>query len=429
MLTTTLLYGGRYAEGYCCANDLEQAQGRVFQVCRRICETSPYLKREAEITANRITFPQSGAVIQAIGSDAAGAAGAHPVDSSFDELWGYTSQRSKRLWHEMVPVPTRKISCRLVTSYAGFSGESTLLEQLYKRGLQQPQIAPDLYAGDGALMFWSHQPVAPWQDQIWLDDMRRQLPPNQYLRMIENRFVTSESSFVEMSAWDKCVDDRIGAAVNDPSLPVWVGVDASLKHDQTAVVGVAFDQAAQQVRLVFHRIFQPSPDQPLDFEATIEKTLCELAERFAVVQILCDPWQMAAVMQRLRNAGLPIEEFPQSPSNLTAASQNLFELIQAQNLVVYPNDSMRLAISRAIAVETPRGWRISKEKASHKIDVVVALAQACLAAIRGKAEDYYDLTGRWISDDSSADPRTYQAQKLYSALNTVMLMNNYRRRF
>jgi len=25
-----LLFGGKYAEGYCVANDLEQAQGRVF---------------------------------------------------------------------------------------------------------------------------------------------------------------------------------------------------------------------------------------------------------------------------------------------------------------------------------------------------------------------------------------------------------------
>jgi hypothetical protein len=27
---------------------------------------------------------------------------------------------------------------------------------------------PDLYAGDGLLMFWSHQPIAPWQTQAWI---------------------------------------------------------------------------------------------------------------------------------------------------------------------------------------------------------------------------------------------------------------------
>jgi len=296
----------------------------------------------------------------------------------------------------MVTSPARKISCRLTTTYAGFSNESVLLEELYRRGLSQPLIGEDLRAGDGLLFFWSHQPLAPWQTDAWLAEMRRSLRPNQYLRMIENRFVTSESSFVELAKWDACVDPRLGHAVNDPGLAVFVGVDASTKHDSTAIVAVTFDHAAQTVRLVFHRIFQPSVDDPLDFEATIERTLLELRERFCVVKVLFDPWQMQAVAQRLRNAGLPIEEYPQSSPNLTAASQNLYELIQGQNLVVYPDEQMRLAISRAIAVETPRGWRISKQTQAHKIDVVVALAMASLAAVRGKSEDFYDYSMRWI---------------------------------
>ena len=59
----------------------------------------------------------------------------------------------------MVPSPARKISCRLITTYAGFENESTLLLELYKRGLQQRQIAPGFYAGDGLLMAWHHDPV------------------------------------------------------------------------------------------------------------------------------------------------------------------------------------------------------------------------------------------------------------------------------
>jgi hypothetical protein len=44
-------------------------------------------------------------------------------------------------------------------------------------------------------------------------------------------------------------------------------------------------------------------------------------------------------------------------------------------------------MSRAIALETPRGFRIAKEKTSHKIDVVVALAMAALACVeRGDRE-------------------------------------------
>jgi len=54
-------------------------------------------------------------------------------------------------------------------------------------------------------------------------------------------------------------------------------------------------------------------------------------------------------------------------------------------LITYADDQIRLAVQRAVAVETPRGWRIAKEKQAHKIDVVVALAMAGLGAVGGIA--------------------------------------------
>ena len=400
LLTTTCLYGGRYAEAYCVANDLEQAQGRVFLAVRRICEASPYLKREAEITQQRITFPQTGAVVQAIGQDYASAAGANPVESSFDELWGYCSERSRRLWDEMVPVPTRKISCRLTTTYAGFSGESVLLEELHKRGLAQPEIAPGLHAGDGLLLAWHHTPLAPWQTEKWLAEMRRSLRPNQYLRMIENKFVTTEGDFVPLSAWDNCVDVDRGHVVGNPMLPIWVGIDASVKHDSTAIVAVTWDKREQTVRLCFHRVFQPSPDAPLNFEATVEATVLDLARRFQLRKCVFDPYQMQSTSQRLLAAGIKVEEFPQSSPNLTAASQNLFDLIRGGNLRLYPDAAMRLALSRCVATETPRGWRIAKEKVSHKIDIIIALAMAAYAAVQGASTSGYDRTWSGWQDDA-----------------------------
>ena len=115
------------------------------------------------------------------------------------------------------------------------------------------------------------------------------------------------------------------------------------------------------VRLACHRVFQPNPDDPLDFEATIEATLLDLHKRFYIKKVLFDPYQMQASAQRLARAGLAIEEFPQSSPNLTAASQNLYELIQNNTLVVYPDPGMRLAISRAVAIETPRGWKSERK--------------------------------------------------------------------
>ena len=56
----------------------------------------------------------------------------------------------------------------------------------------------------------------------------------------------------------------------------------------------------------------------------------------------------------------------------------------------------QLAISRAVAVESSRGWRITKEKQAHKIDMVVALGMAALA-VKAQSEHTYNWRGDWIS--------------------------------
>jgi hypothetical protein len=191
-LTTTLLYGGAFPESYILANSLEQGRGRVFEICTRIVQASPLLRDEAQITAETIKFPSFNAVINVVPCDAGSAAGTNAVCAGFDELWAYTSERARRLWDEMTPPPTRKIACRITTTYAGFEGESTLLEELYRRGLQQPLIGEDLYAGENLLMFWSHRPVAPWQDAAWLTSMRRERA-SVYQRHVLNEFASSSS--------------------------------------------------------------------------------------------------------------------------------------------------------------------------------------------------------------------------------------------
>jgi phage terminase large subunit-like protein len=280
------------------------------------------------------------------------------------------------------------------------------LEELYKRGLQQTIVAPNLYAGNGLLMFWSHEPVAPWQTEAWLEEMRRSLRPNAYLRMIENRFVSTEGTFIDMGWWDACVDPDARPIVSaDRSFPVCIGVDASVKRDATAIVAVCWDKKAQLARLIWHRVYQPSPDEPLDFEVTIEATLALLHERFRVQKVWYDPYQMHATAQRLQSRGVQMEEFPQTVSNLTEASQHLYELIKARNLHVYPDDAMRLAVSRAVALEGSRGWRIDKLKQSHKIDVVVALAIAALCALRN--QDAFDTSLSWVNGDSENERVTW----------------------
>ncbi len=374
--------GGPYAEGICVANDFEQAQGRVFTAVTRIVRASPMLAGDASITADEIEFRSTGATIIAISSDFASAAGSNPTVVVFDELWGFASERANRLFDELVPPPTRRIACRLVVTYAGYTGESTLLEGLHKRGLKGNLVEPDLYAQPGLLMFWTHDFTAPWQTDGWREEMRAALRPNAYLRLIENRWVTTEESFLPIEWWDRCVAPDARPLLADRRLPVWAGVDASVKRDSTAIACCTYDRGTKKVSLVYHRIFQPSQAEPLNFETTIEETIIDLSDRFKLVEVRYDPYQMAATAQRLLALRVPMVEFPQTQGNLTEASQNLYELVKSANLSVYQDDAIRLSVQRAVAVEMPRGWKISKAAASHKIDVVIALAQAALGAVQ-----------------------------------------------
>ena len=55
--------------------------------------------------------------------------------------------------------------------------------------------------------------------------MRTSLRPAQFQRLIENQWVSSESTFIELADWDACVDQTILPMPGDKSLTVWAGLD------------------------------------------------------------------------------------------------------------------------------------------------------------------------------------------------------------
>ena len=77
---------------------------------------------------------------------------------------------------------------------------------------------------------------------------------------------------------------------------------------------MGFDVKTKRVRLINHRTFQPTPEDPIDFEATVERTLRDWCRQYQVKQIMFDPFQLQAVAQRLIKDRLPMQEFPQTVS-------------------------------------------------------------------------------------------------------------------
>jgi hypothetical protein len=180
----------------------------------------------------------------------------------------------------------------------------------------------------------------------------------------------------------KKIAAAISPVIANRHLPVWIGVDASVRRDSTALVACTWDAAAGKVRLITHRIFHPTPGDELNFEEAIEGTLLDWQRRYSIREVRYDPFAMQASAQRLVARRVPMIEWQQSPQNLTAASTALYELIINRNLIAYPDPEIRLALQRAVATESVRGWKIDKAKPSHQIDVVVALAMAAHGALQ-----------------------------------------------
>ena len=170
------------------ANDLEQSLGRVFKGCVGLIQSNPALRGSADVTQKVITL-SNGTTITALASEYAGAAGSNHGLTSWDELWAYTSESSRRLWEELTPVPTRKNSIRFITTYSGWEGESELLWELYKQGVgseehpegQGERLHPTLplYANPEArlLVYWDHDARMPWQTERYYQTQKKTLRP------------------------------------------------------------------------------------------------------------------------------------------------------------------------------------------------------------------------------------------------------------
>jgi phage terminase large subunit-like protein len=412
VIYTAVVLAGQGGEINCLANDLEQSSSRVFKAVAQIIQASPLLRDSVSITVNRITFNSTGTTIAAVANDYEGFSGGNPTLNCYDELAYFSSESSRRLWDEGVPSPARRISFRLSVSTAGFDGEPSPLRDLYDRAMgTAEEIATDLRRDGNFLCYWTNECRAPWQRPEWVAEMRRTLRPSQFVRLILNQWASAESTFIELEQWDRCVDPTMMPLLTKSNYPVWAGLDLGLKHDSTALVTCGWD--SDRIRVVEHRIFNPTGAATLDIEATAEAAVLSLKNRFALQSVYYDPWQGIGLAQRLTRQGVNMIEWPQTVGNLSLMGGNLLELIKRQQLVSYPADDLRMAISKTVAIESSRGFRLGKVKASDRVDPVIALAMGALAVVQAGRPEPISFTPVPRAPRVGFDGPSTSASRLY----------------
>lgn len=365
-----MFQGPHYGEIIIAANSREQGSWIIFDKVQKAILLNPLLAQECKITDGYIEVKKTGTIVRVVAPNFRTTAGFNPSLTLFDELWAYDKENARKFYDELTTVPTRQQPLTIIFTYAGFD-EDSLLFELYKKGLEGKDKK--------MFFFWSHKNLASWVTTEYLKTQRRRLRPNTYLRLHENMWTASEEAFITDKAWDLCVDKGHYPMLPDKSLSIVVGVDASIKNDSSGIVAVT--KQGERIVLVRHQKWQPSKKNPIDFEASLERYIKELNDAFTVRACYYDPYQFHRSAMTLAKEHIKMIEYPQTLDRITSMSQNLYDLIMGRNLLLYPDAEMKKHAQKAIATETPRGWRIVKKQSSHKIDLIIALAIACQGAV------------------------------------------------
>lgn len=316
-----------HSQCYIVANTREQADSRVALYLRRAIELNPRLREVCVINRSgySVDLPNH-AHIQAIAVNAAGHAGANPTLTEFTELWGATTEEAKRLWTETTTPPNLMgKSFRWVDSYAGYEGESEVLEGIYDSGVTHGVRCDDeydfFYENKAARQFtmWNETPRLPWQTPTYYASEEQTLTSiSEYLRVHRNQWATSSSPFVPPEWWDACRKE-VEPYANEPCV---MAVDAGLTDDSFGIA--VLSKKGNLVTVRYARAWYPPAGGQIDFVGTPdnpgpEMEIVRLCKEFTVIELAFDKTHIALLMEQLRQKhGIHVYDFSQGTLRLVA---------------------------------------------------------------------------------------------------------------
>lgn len=387
---------GQYREVYCLANDGKQSADRILNSVQEAVDISPNLAWNT--TKLKITLPNH-TFIEAIPCDAKGSAGSQPAFLIFSELWGYTTDRQKKLWAEMALPPTlHGRAVRWVESYAGYRGESEVLWNLYEtavvNGRRHPKY-PDLpiYVNPQArtLAYWDEGDDArrmPWQrgeeGKEYYAEQASILVPEEFDRLHRNQWVEPITKAIPLEWWNACQSEYPPL---DERTPVVAGVDASVSGACTACVLVSRapseNKYHKRVRVHAVRITAPKPGGKIDLEEAVTKVLRDWNERYNLKCVVYDEFQLHHLMTQLRTEKkILVRDFSQRGERLKADKQ-VYDMIVSKDLEHRGYAGLRDHVDNAQKkASNETRMRFVSMDDRHPIDALVALSMAAFEISR-----------------------------------------------
>jgi phage terminase large subunit-like protein len=190
-----------------------------------------------------------------------------------------------------------------------------------------------------------------------------------------NRF-PSTGKLVAFNA--KSWDAMSALPIIDPTVPAFLGADASFSRDTTALV---LDQVDADG---FHNwvawiIKSDEPGLPIDRQLVMSIVL-EIVETFLIERMACDPNYFVLEMMQLANShGVPVEVFRQNAEKMARAYDIMWAVVEAGRgrhggESAPASAEFRSHVLNAGQEPTAYGPRLTKVEDAKKIDAAVACA-------------------------------------------------------
>lgn len=264
----------------------------------------------------------------------------------------------------------------------------------------------------------------PQEAAAYYTEQRETLRPNSYDRMHSNIRTAAESAFLPEGAWAAAESREVKPIRPGESTRLVVGVDASTTRDNTALVGVEYrrDTNTTDVRLV--RVWKPQRGllrlgkPTIDLAETLGAAVMDLHKAGQLAAVVADPYQLHSLILEWEKAGIKVIELAQNAGRVEA-DQSLYDAIVGGGLRHYSDPTLNEHIHNAVAVETPRGFRLAKEKTAKKIDAAVALSMANWGALAGKNVGYATIVKDpyenpyWDGSGGDPDEIYYDSDQAY----------------
>lgn len=386
----------KYAEIPIVAADQDQGRDRVLRAVKFAVENGP-LSSHAKVYRDVIELDNKS-VIQAQANDWKGAAGGNYPCIIFDELHTYTLEFQRRLFDEMVIPPTVANGVRWIASYAGYEGESVLLREWWNMALAGKRISSELPIfqnnAAGLLAFIDTGPESwrmPWMTPDYIAQTKASERPATFRRLWLNEWVSNESQFLPEGAWEACLSLDVKPLQPGERVRLVLGADASTSRDLTSLVGTAYNPATRTTDTRLVKVWKPvkgwlrKGKPTVDLTETIGAEVLKLHEAGCIDCVVYDPYQLHSLAVEWEKKGIKTIELPQSAAR-TEADQGLYDAVISQSIRHYGDPTLTEHLNNAVAIETPRGLRLAKEKTSLKIDAGVALSMSRWGAVERQAK-------------------------------------------